>query len=996
MSGQSNRLPSGGLIDRTRVISFTFDGRTYSGHPGDTLASALIASGIHLVGRSFKYHRPRGIYSSGSEEPSALVTLGEGGRTEPNIPATMVEIFDGLVARSQNRWPSLSFDLMAVNSLLKPFFPAGFYYKTFMWPRSFWYRLYEPAIRRAAGLGTVAELPDPDSYEHAHAHCDVLIVGAGPAGLMAAQAAARAGARVVLADERAVAGGHLAGESIEIDGRQCADWAQDLYAELSELENVRLLPRTSVFGRYDGLTFGAIERVSDHIGADTPNLPRQRRWTIQAKQLICAAGAIERPLVFEGNDRPGVMLARAARNYLNQYGALPGRNVVVAANNDDAYLTARDFVDAGADVTVIDGRPQEIVTGSALLADGVDVRFEQCIAQARGKMHVSSVRLASVDGTGESEIGLPCDLVCVSGGWNPTIHLLSHCGGRPRWNERIASFTMGKLENDVQAVGGAAGTFDLQKSLHEGVAAGVSAAKACGAKPSRTVTAPSVDKLPSYGVQALWRALDSVSKSGAAFVDFQNDVTVADLEVAEREGFGHSEHAKRYTTLGMATDQGKLANVNAIGILSELLGTPIAETGTTTYRPLYTPAALGTLAGQRQGHEFRATRHSAMHAWHEKNGAVFTDAGLWLRPYYYPREGEDFAAAVKREVLNVRSAVGMVDVSTLGKIELKGPDAGTFLDRLYINSFSKMKVGRARYGVMLREDGMVFDDGTVTRLAEDHYFVTVTTANASPVMQHMEFCHQVHWPELDVQFCSVSEAWAAMAVAGPKARDTLERIVQGIDLSNEAFPLQSVANAKIGDAFVRVFRISFSGELAYELYTPANCGLGVWEAIMEAGAQDGISAYGTEAMTVMRTEKGHVAGPELDGRTTADDLSLGRMMSERKDYIGRWLAARSGLVGEGRIQLVGIKPVNVGDRFRMGAHLVNAPGAIGPDVSHGHVTTSVYSPACDHFIGLALLKNGRNRIGERIFVASPLHQEIVEVEVTHPVFVDERGERMRG
>ncbi|MDA7947052.1 MAG: sarcosine oxidase subunit alpha family protein [Hyphomicrobiaceae bacterium] len=995
MSGQSHRLPSGGRIDRSKTVRFSFDGRSYEGHPGDTLASGLIANGVHLTGRSFKYHRPRGITTSGSEEPNALVTTGEGGRTEPNVPATMVELHDGLVARSQNRWPSLSFDLMAVNSLLKPFFPAGFYYKTFMWPRSFWYRLYEPAIRRAAGLGTIADQPDPDVYEHSYAHCDVLVVGAGPAGLMAAQAAARAGARVVLADERAVPGGHLAGEAIEVDGRDSAAWAQGICDELDGLENVQMLLRTSVFGRYDGLTFGAVERVGDHLGNDSSGDLRQRRWTIQTRQFVCATGAIERPLVFGDNDRPGIMLAGSARHYVNQYGVLPGRKVVVATNNDDSYLTARDLARAGADVTLIDSRREKDVTGHALLPGETEVRYGQCVTQTCGKLHVSSARLADISEPDHIRSELPCDLICTSGGWNPTIHLLSHCGARPKWDSAISAFAMAKVENGVHMVGGAAGTFELQKCLQEGVAAGVAAASACSRK-ARKPAAPKTEKLPEYRIQPLWRLPDTISKASASFVDFQNDVTIADLELADREGFGHAEHAKRYTTLGMATDQGKLSNVNAIGVLSELRGTPIAETGTTTYRPLYTPAALGTLAGQRQGAEFRATRHSAMHQWHEKNGAVFTEAGLWLRPYYYPREGEDFAAAVKREVLNARSAVGMVDVSTLGKIELKGPDSGQFLDRLYINSFSKMKTGRARYGVMLREDGMVFDDGTVTRLADDHYFITVTTANASGVMQHMEFCHQVHWPDLDVQFCSVTEVWAAMAVAGPKARDVLSRVVDGIDLSNEAFPLQSVADARIGDAFVRVLRISFSGELAYEIYTPADCGLGVWEAIMEAGAEDGISAYGTEAMTVMRTEKGHVAGPELDGRTTADDLGLGRMMSQRKDYIGRWLSQRSGLTGAGRSQLVGLKPITNSDTFRMGAHLVTEPGTIGPDVSQGHVTTSVYSPACDHFIGLALLQDGRSRTGERVYVASPLHNEQVEAEVTGPVFVDPDGERMRG
>jgi heterotetrameric sarcosine oxidase alpha subunit len=989
MSQQINRLPEGGLIDRSKDISFTFDGHEYAAHPGDTLASALLANGVHLTGRSFKYHRPRGIYTAGAEEPNALVTLGKGGRTEPNTPATMVEVYEGLEARSQNRWPSLKHDLLAVNSLLKPFFPAGFYYKTFMWPRSFWYRLYEPMIRRAAGLGSLANEPDPDRYEKAHAHCDVLVVGAGPAGLMAAREAAKSGLKVLLVDDQPVAGGHLCGENIKLDGKPGSIWAGEIADELNAMDNVRLLSRTTVYGRYDGMTFGAVERVGDHLAPGKSSI-RQRGWTIQAKQLINAAGAIERPLVFAGNDRPGVMLAGAARTYVNRYGVLPGHNVVVFTNNDDAYLTARDFAEAGASVTLVDSRTEDKVGSQGLLPERVEVHFEQCISKVKGRSHVRSVKLAS-PGT-----EIDCDLICVSGGWTPSIHLLSHVGHRPKWDEGTSSFVMKDPGDDAFAAGGSAATFDLHKILTEGATVGRAAAKACGRHVSGNIDLPEMEKLPAYSMTPLWRVSGDITKAGTSFVDFQNDVTVADLELAQREGFGHAEHAKRYTTLGMATDQGKLANLNALGILSELQGRSIAETGTTTFRPLTTAVAFGSIAGPVRGREFRPVRQSAMHSWHETHGAVFTQVGLWLRPFYYPREGEDFAAAVKREVVAVHSSVGMVDVSTLGKIDLKGPDAGAFLDRLYINSFSKMKVNRARYGVMLREDGMVFDDGTVSRLGSDHYFITVTTVNASAVMQHMEFCHQVHWPELDVQFCTVSEAWAAMAVAGPKSREVLSRAVKGIDLSNDVFPFMAVGECTIGGAPVRLFRISFSGELAYEVYAPAGFGSGVWEAIMKAGEKENISAYGTESMTVMRTEKGHVAGPELDGRTTATDLGLGRMMSEKKDYIGRWMASRSGLVGKDRVQLVGLKPVSKGLKFRMGAHLVNDLAVTGPEVSQGHVTTSVYSPACDHFIGLALLKNGRDRHGQQLHVVSPLHDEAVEVEVVDSVFVDAGGEKMRG
>jgi sarcosine oxidase subunit alpha len=991
MSNQSHRLPDGGFVDRSREVSFTFDGRDLTGHPGDTLASALLAHGVYLTGRSFKYHRPRGIYTAGPEEPNALVTLGRGGRSEPNIPATTVELFDGLEACSQNRWPSLDFDLMAVNSVLKPFFPAGFYYKTFMWPRSFWYRVYEPIIRRAAGLGALVNEPDPDRYEHGHLHADVLVVGAGPAGLVAAREAARNGARVLLVDEQPEPGGHLASEQFEIDGKPGAVWAGEVASELRELDNVQVLIRTSVFGRYDDLTFGALERVTDHLG-EVSGLPRQRFWTLHAKQFICTAGAIERPLVFGNNDRPGVMLASAARSYVNRYGVLPGQEALVFTNNDDAYLTARDLAKAGAAVTVVDVRNES--SGADILPAGVDVLYGQAIIDTSGRKRVCSARVAPIGGKGGRK-RKRCDLICISGGWNPTTHLLSHLGQKPAWNESVSAYTMAEPGEGVFVAGGAAGTFDLARSLSDAAIAGRAAAGACGLRVQGKAIIPALEDVPVYGVTPFWRLPQELSKSSKSFIDLQNDVTISDLELSQREGFGYADQAKRYTTLGMGTDQGKLSNVNALGILADLRGKTLGQTGTTTFRPFYSAVSLGGLAGQNRAGELAPVRHSAMHDWHDAYGAVFTQAGLWMRPFYYPRGGEDFAAAVKREVNSVRSGVGMVDISTLGKIELKGPDAGEFLNRLYTGIFSKMKIGRARYGVMLREDGMVFDDGTISRLGEDHYFITVTTANAAPVMQHMEFCHQVHWPKLDVQFCSVSEAWSAMAIAGPKSRLVLLRAIKVLDLSNDVFPFMAIGEGEIDGAPVRVSRISFSGELAYEVYTPAGYGMRVWQAIMKTGEPFEISAYGTEAMTVMRTEKGHVAGPELDGRTTADDLGLGGMMSDKKDYVGRWMAGRSGLEGEGRLQLVGLKPVLKGETFRTGAHLVNEPEEVKPGISQGHVTTSVFSPSCGCFIGLALLKNGRDRHGEYLHAVSPLHNEAAEVEIVGPVFFDADGERMR-
>lgn len=1017
MSPQSHRLAGyGSYIKQCQTIEFTFDNKPYTGYPGDTLASALLANGIHLTGRSFKYHRPRGIYTAGTEEPNALVTLNRAGRTEPNIPATGVELYDGLEAHSQNRWPSLKFDLMAVNSLVKPLFAAGFYYKTFMWPRSFWYKLYEPVIRRAAGLGALRDEPDPDSYAHSHVHTDILVIGAGPAGLVAAQAAARDGASVLLVDDQPLPGGHLAGETQMSSEPPNYKWACNIAAKLNGLNNLRLLQRTTVFGRYDDMVFGAIERVSDHLGPSS-EAPRQRFVTIHAKQFICATGAIERPLVFDNNDRPGVMLAGAARTYLNRYGVLPGRHVVICTNNDSAYLTARDLATAGADVTVVDTRPKAAV--SQLLSPAVETIFAHSICRVNGRSHVTSVTIAPLSPSAAPAklTSICCDLVCLSGGWNPTIHLLSHLGKKPIWNDGIASYKMTDMDDGVQVVGGAAGIFDSSRALRDAVKAGHNAAaalsdikigpntedaiNAAANRDDKQTTADDKLTAGSYSVTPFWRLPKHLSDGTKSFVDLQNDVTISDLELAEREGFGHAEHAKRYTTLGMGTDQGRLSNVNALGILAVLRGKSLRETGTTTFRPLFGAVSLGALSSAHKSVDLAPYRHSAMHNWHLEHGAIFTHTGLWLRPYYYPRAGEDFATAVKREVLSVRSSVGMVDISTLGKIELKGPDAGNFLELLYVNSFAKLKINRVRYGLMLREDGMAFDDGTVTKLADNHYFITVTTANAEAVLQHMEHCHQIHWPEMDVQFCSVGEAWSAMAIAGPHSRAVLADVIEGLDLDNEALPFMAVGEGHIDGAFIRVLRISFSGELAYEIYTSPSHGHKVWEAIMRSGHSFGIVAYGTEAMTVMRTEKGHIAGPEIDGRTTADDLGLGRMMARKKDYIGRMMASRLGQHDHGnshqpRLQLVGLKPLLQPASFRAGAQLVTYSDACGPNASQGHVTTAVYSPTCDHFIGLALLRNGRARTGERLYALSPLHKENCEVEVTNPVFVDPKGSKMHG
>ena len=992
MSGpQPFRLPSGGLIDRSQTLRFRFDGEAATGFAGDTLASALLAEGTRIVGRSFKYHRPRGILSAGSEEPNALVELRSGARREPNTKATPIELYEGLEARSQNHWPSLKFDVLAVNSLLSTIFVAGFYYKTFMWPASFWEKLYEPIIRRAASLGRGAGVGDPDRYEHAYAFCDVLVIGAGPAGLAAALVAARSGARVIVCNEDFCFGGRLLAERQEIGGSPGHVWARRIVDELTSLPDVRLVPRSTVFGVYDGGTYGAIERVADHLPTPLPYQPRQRLWKIVAKRAVLAAGAIERPIVFGGNDRPGIMLASAIRSYINRFAVVPGGRIAIFTNTDDGWHTALDLAKVGVEVpAVIDSRPAVSPHLAAQTSGAIRILTGSRVVATKGWNALRSVTVRTPAGTEDLEV----DSLAMSGGWDPAVHLCCHHGGRPAWNDAIAAFVPGSLPQSLMVAGAANGTLTLAACISEGLRVGAEAAQAAGFT-TKPIDVPKIEDEAS-GTAPLWYVAQS---KGKAFVDLQNDVTADDVTFAEREGFRSVEHLKRYTTLGMATDQGKTANVNGLAIVASITGRSVAETGTTTFRPPYTPVAIGALAGPHRGTHFRPVRLTPSHAWAEEQNAVFVEAGLWLRAQYFPRPGErDWLETVNREVRNVRSAVGFCDVSTLGKIDVQGPDAGPFLDRLYVNHWSTLAVGRARYGVMLREDGFVMDDGTTSRLSDDRFLMTTTTANATKVLQHMEFCHQVLWPELDVQFVSVTEQWAQYSVAGPRARDVLAGVVDApFDISNEGFPYLAAAElTALGGIAARLFRISFSGELAYELAVPARFGDALARTLMEVGARFGIAPYGTEALGVMRIEKGHVAGNEIDGRTTARDLGLAKLMSTRKDYIGRTMSNRSALLDVDRATLTGFKPANKNARLRAGAHFVPLDGPASADSDQGVMTSAAFSPTLGHWIGLGLLTRGRERIGGRVRAVDPVRNNDAEVEICAPCFVDPQGERLRG
>ena len=974
----SYRLASGGQIDRSAPLSFTFDGAPLSGFAGDTLASALLGSGRMLVARGFKYHRPRGILTAGSAEPNALVTIGRGGRTEPNTRATAQELYDGLEAVSQNRWPTLEHDVGALNGLLSPFLGAGFYYKTFMWPRSFWEKVYEPFIRKAAGLGKASYDADPDTYDKSWAHCDLLVIGAGPAGLAAALSAGRAGARVILVDEGMRAGGSLLSETARIGGVAAPDFAARMVAELEALPNVRVMPRTTVFGWYDSDVFGAVERVGKHVAHPDPKRPVERLWRIVAKASVMATGAEERPLVFGGNDRPGVMMAGAMRAYLNRWGVAPGRAPVVFTNTDSGYALASDLEAAGVAVAaIVDPRAEGADwTGRARVMRGA------VVAGTKGRKAVSGVTVRWSGG--EEEIA--ADALAMSGGWNPVIGLACHRGGRPVWSDARGAFLAPEVAG-LAAVGAAAGVDGLAECFADGAAAAARLGY-----PAAEIAV--VEGAGGVGFGApLWAVKDP---KGKAFIDFQNDVHLKDMKLAHAEGYGHVELAKRYTTSGMATDQGKMSNVNAIGILAEARGVSPAEVGTTTFRPFFTPVSFGALTGMHRGKHFQPVRRSPLHGWAEKNGAKFVETGLWYRSSYFPKPGETgWRESVDREVRAVRSGVGICDVSMLGKIEIFGADAAEFLNRVYCNAFLKLPVGRARYGLMLREDGCVYDDGTTSRLGERHYFMTTTTALAAGVMTHLEFCAQALWPELDVRMASATDQWAQMAVAGPKAREVLARIVDE-DLSSEAFPFLAAREVTlVGGLKGRLFRISFSGELAYELAVPAGYGESVADAIMAAGAEFGITPYGSETLGVLRIEKGHVTHAEINGTVTPGDLGMGKMVSAAKaDFVGKAMLTRPGMRDADRLSLVGVRPLDPATTFKTGAHILakGAEAVLAND--QGYVSSSAYSPHVGSTIGLALVKRGAARHGEEVLVWDGLRDAMTPAVLCAPCFVDPENEKL--
>ncbi|MRU15857.1 sarcosine oxidase subunit alpha family protein [Roseovarius sp. A21] len=973
----------GGQVDRCREVSFRFNGRAMQGYAGDTLASALLANGQRLVGRSFKYHRPRGVFTAGSEEPNALVQLRSGAHQEPNTRATTVELFDGLSATSQNHRGPLEWDVMAVTDLMSSFLSAGFYYKTFMWPRAFWEKLYEPVIRSSAGLGRLSMLEDPDQYDKGFLHCDLLVIGAGPSGLMAALVAARSGARVILADEDFAPGGRLNAETLELGGMAGADWAAQVVAEMADMPNVRVMPRTTVYGAYDHGTYGALERCTDHL-AESGGKPRQILWRIYSKRAVLAAGATERPIAFGNNDRPGVMMAGAVRAYVNRFGVTPGRQVAVFTNNDDGWRTAKDLAGKGVEVVAV-----------------IDSRDKPAVCDVPGARHVRGAAVMDTVGRkGVKAITLtdgqviPVDCLAVSGGWNPNVHLTCHQRGRPEWRDDLQAFVPGGALPPGMAVAGAAnGQMTLAAALAEGQAQ--AAAQLEGLSHTvANVDLPKAEDEPREAA-AFWHVKESKKR---AWVDQQNDVTVKDVKLANREGFRSVELLKRYTTLGMATDQGKTSNIAGLAILAEEAGKTIPEVGTTIFRPPYTPVPMGALGGRARGKEFRPYRLTPSHKWAEENGATFVEVGNWLRAQWFARKGEmGWRDSVDREVEMTRSSVGICDVTTLGKIDIQGRDAAEFLNKVYANGFAKLPVGKVRYGLMLREDGIAYDDGTTARMSENHFVMTTTTANAVVVFRRLEFARQCLWPNMDVHLISTTDGWAQFAVAGPNARKLLQKVVDTEhDLSNEGFPFMACGEVTVcGGMPARLFRISFSGELAYEIAVPARYGNSMMDVLMEAGQEFNAVPYGTEALGVMRIEKGHAAGNELNGQTTAHNLGMGRMVSQKKECIGNVLSQRPEMIREDAVKLMGFKPVNPAEPLTAGAHFINRNAVANMDNDQGWMSSVAYSPSLGHSIGLGFIKSGDARKGEIVRAVSPVHGRDVLVEIVSAHFIDPEGERLR-
>ncbi|MDC1047567.1 sarcosine oxidase subunit alpha family protein [Alphaproteobacteria bacterium] len=987
------RLQNNKNLNQTKKIGFIFDGKKYYGFEGDTLASALLSNGVHLFGRSFKYHRPRGVISAGCEEPNGIVQLEINEFTEPNRRATEVVLYEGLVAKSQNRWPGLNYDLGAINDLLSPFFPAGFYYKTFMWPPKFW-KTYEYFIRRAAGLGHAPKKDDPHKYEHYHYHCDTLVIGGGISGLYAAKIAAAKNLKVLLVEQEDQLGGAILSSNEhdnKININSQTEWKNNILDELNKLKNVKIITSTTLFAYMHYNYLLAIQDLQPNKGNDKKNSIRQIVWKIRAKKVILATGSIERPLTFNNNDRPGIMLANSASKYLNGYGVNLGKKIVIFTNNDSAYQTAIDFHHQNIDITaVVDVRNNiEGDLPKIVKKLGIKIYSGSIIFNTTGRRKIKTAHIKKINNKNVEVIN--CDLLCMSGGWSPTVHLFTQSRGKLKFRDEDSCFVPDQAYQKTISIGACNGTFDLKNILKETY----TSVNDFLNEEEKILDGELYDaeKINIGKQENAWIVnKENISKS-KMFVDFQNDVTAKDIKTALSEGFQSIEHVKRYTTNGMATDQGKTSNVNALGIISELTGQDISHLGTTTFRLPYTPVTFGAMAGRFVKEFFDVERKTPMHSWHVNNNALFEDVGQWKRPWYYPKNNETMDEAVNREVKATRDSLGILDASTLGKIDLKGRDVSEFLNRIYTNAWSKLAVGKCRYGVMLGDDGMVIDDGVTTRLGDHHYLMTTTTGNAASVMSKLEDWLQTEWPELEVYLTSVTEQFGTISLNGPNSKKIVELLFPDQDFSSKIFPHMSFKNLEIDKVSCRVMRISFTGEICYEINIPASYALSLWNKCIELGKNFNITTYGTEAMHVLRAEKGYIiVGQETDGSVTPVDLDMNWIVSKKKyDFIGKRALVRSDTIKEDRKQLVGILTVDPSIVLEEGSQLVEVETSL-PMPMVGHITSSYYSPNLGRSIALALVKSGTKKKGVKLIV--PTLNKSVEVEITNPVFIDPENERL--
>lgn len=965
------RLSAGGHIDRSRTLHFTFDGVSMTGHPGDTLASALLANGVRVLARSFKVHRPRGIMAAGTEEANAFVAVGEGAALDTNVRATEVELYDGLVATSLNAWPSPRFDLLGLIERFSRFLPAGFYYKTFMWPD---WHVFEGFIRRAAGLGKPSDAPDPDRYEQCHAHADVVVVGAGPAGLSAAMRAGEEGRRVLLIEQESATGGSLNWQGGEIGGRPGRDWAQEITARLDRMPNVTVLTRTTVAGYYDHNVLTVLERCTDHLTPAARKGPRQRLWKIRAGEVVLATGAIERPLVFPDNDRPGVMLASAVQRYVSQYGVAPGKRILFHVNNDGAYEAVADCRAAGVEVAAIVDVRKRVGDAARALAGDTPILVGHAIARTHGAKGIRAVTVAAFDSGPRQRID--CDAVAMAGGWNPTVHLFSQSGGKLRFDPERQCFVPDRSVQRECSVGAAAGVFDLAAILDGEADA-------------------SKDALSS-NPEPYWMTPADIAGSRRQWIDFHNDVTSKDIGVAARENFQAVEHLKRYTTLGMALDQGKTSNVNGLAAMGLLTGRDPGGVGTTTFRPPFTPMTFGAFKGARRSKLFEPVRHLPTHDRQVALNAQMEDYGGWLRPAVLPRPGESEEAAIRREVLAVREGVGILDYSPLGKIEVRGPDAARFLNLMLLTNVETIKVGRARYNLMLSETGIVIDDGIVTRLDDDHFLVGTTSGGADRAAASFEEWMQCEWVDMDVYVDNLTTARGVILLTGPRAREVMTRLGSDIDFAADEFPHMTYREGTLEGVPLQVHRVSFSGEVSYEVSVPAGYTDALWQACMAAGADLGIVPFGIESLMVMRLEKGFIhVGSDTDGTTIPDDIGFGAVARKKAvDFVGRRSLMRPHMMREDRLQLVGLEARDQGSALPVGGHLVKSSVKSVPAPTEGYVTSSAMSPTLGRPVAMALLKAGRARMGEAIRVYD--QGRWFEAKVVPPGFYDVEGERING